>query len=36
MRTEMDYLVLENCFLSKVNQPEWIEEGNWQDEFELD
>lgn len=36
MRTEMDYLVLENCLLSKLNQPEWVEEENWQDEFELD
>jgi len=36
MRTDMDYLVLENCFLSKVNQSEWVEEENWQDEFELD
>jgi carbamoyltransferase len=36
MRTEMDYLVLENCLLSKLNQPEWVEEENWHDEFELD
>jgi len=36
MRTEMDYLVLENCLLSKLNQPEWVEEENWQDKFELD
>ena len=36
MRTEMDYLVLENCFLSKNDQPEWSEDTSWQDEFELD
>ena len=36
MRTEMDYLVLENFLLLKVNQPEWKESGNWRDEYELD
>ena len=36
MRTEMDYLVLENCFLAKSNQPEWTEKGDWREEFELD
>ncbi len=36
MRTEMDYLVLENFLLAKKDQPEWKEEGNWKDEFELD
>ena len=29
MRTEMDYLVLENCLLAKSNQPEWTEKGDW-------
>ena len=36
MRTEMDYLVLENCLLAKSNQPEWTEKGDWREEFELD
>ena len=36
MRTEMDYLVVENCLLSKNDQPEWTERGDWREEFELD
>ena len=36
MRTEMDYLVIENCLLSKADQPAWEETDNWQEEFELD
>jgi carbamoyltransferase len=36
MRTEMDYLVLENCLLAKTAQPEWEKDDSWQDEFELD
>jgi carbamoyltransferase len=36
MRTEMDYLVIENCLLSKVKQPAWEETDNWRKEFELD
>jgi len=36
MRTEMDYLVLENFLLAKKDQPEWREEGDWRDEYELD
>ncbi|VAW71538.1 Nodulation protein nolO [hydrothermal vent metagenome] len=36
MRTEMDYLVLENYLLSKQNQPTWKEAGDWRDEFGLD
>ena len=36
MRTEMDYLVLENILLTKKDQPEWKEKGDWRDEFELD
>ena len=36
MRTEMDYLVVENFLLDKRKQPEWNETENWQDEFELD
>lgn len=36
MRTEMDYLVLENFVLAKENQPDWGKDDSWQDEFELD
>ena len=36
MRTEMDYLVLENYLLIKTDQPDWIEKGDWRGEFELD
>ena len=36
MRTEMDYLVIENCLLSKSDQPVWEETDNWREEFELD
>ncbi len=36
MRTEMDYLVLENCVLRKSDQPAWEDDGSWRDEFELD
>ncbi len=36
MRTEMDYLVLENYVLAKTDQPQWQKDENWQQEFELD
>jgi carbamoyltransferase len=36
MRTEMDYLVLENYLLVKPDQPAWEKDEAWQDEFELD
>ena len=36
MRTEMDYLVVENFLLNKKDQPTWQETDNWQEEFELD
>ena len=36
MRTEMDYLVVENYVLAKPDQPEWKNDTRWQDEFELD
>lgn len=36
MRTEMDYLALGPFLLSKSEQPEWREDGDWRDEFELD
>jgi carbamoyltransferase len=36
MRTEMDYLVVENYLLDKRDQPQWQEQGDWRQEFELD
>lgn len=36
MRTEMDYLVLENYLLTKDKQPAWREKGDWREEYELD
>jgi len=36
MRTEMDYLVIENFILEKPKQPHWEKDDSWQDEFELD
>jgi carbamoyltransferase len=36
MRTEMDYLVLENFFLDKTGQPEWAEQVDWRETIELD
>ncbi|MBU2676578.1 MAG: carbamoyltransferase [Gammaproteobacteria bacterium] len=36
MRTEMDYLVIEDFLLDKKDQPEWKEKDKWQEEFELD
>jgi len=36
MRTEMDYLVIENYLLAKTDQPEWKQSDDWRDEFELD
>ncbi|MCX7620939.1 MAG: carbamoyltransferase [Acidimicrobiales bacterium] len=36
MRTEVDYLVLENLLLDKRAQPTWHESGNWREEFVLD
>jgi carbamoyltransferase len=36
MRTEMDYLVVENFLLDKKQQPEWKKDDSWQNEFELD
>ena len=36
MRTEMDYLVLENFVLDKKEQPPWDDDKSWQNEFELD
>ncbi len=36
MRTEMDYLVVENYLLCKEEQPKWQEKDNWRETFELD
>lgn len=36
MRTEMDYLVLEDCLLNKSEQPELVEEQDWKKLFQLD
>ncbi|MFQ5634969.1 MAG: carbamoyltransferase [Gammaproteobacteria bacterium] len=36
MRTEMDYLVIENFILEKPKQPHWERDDSWKDEFELD
>ncbi|MGL5081513.1 MAG: carbamoyltransferase family protein [Microcoleaceae cyanobacterium] len=36
MRTEMDYLVLENYLLAKTNQTPWEKDESWKNEFELD
>jgi carbamoyltransferase len=36
MRTEMDYLVVENFLLDKTQQPPWKKDDSWQREFELD
>jgi carbamoyltransferase len=36
MRTEMDYLVVENFILAKGDQPAWEKDDSWKEEFELD
>lgn len=36
MRTDMDYLVIENYLLAKSEQLQWQKNNTWQDEFELD
>jgi carbamoyltransferase len=36
MRTEMDYLVMENILVSKSDQPETEQDTSWMNEFELD
>jgi carbamoyltransferase len=36
MRTEIDVLVLENCLLYKTEQPPWVEDTDWRQEFALD
>jgi carbamoyltransferase len=36
MRTQIDYLVVGPYMLSKSDQPEWTEEGDWRTEFKPD
>lgn len=36
MRTEMDYLIIENVVFKKSEQPAWQETSRWQEEFVLD
>jgi carbamoyltransferase len=36
MRTEMDYLIMGDCLLSKAAQPPWPEENNWREQYVLD
>lgn len=36
MRTEMDYLVIENFLFKKSEQPEWTSTDSWKEEFVLD
>jgi hypothetical protein len=36
MRTEMDTLVLEDCILSKGDQPEFTDAPGWETDFVLD
>ena len=36
MRTEMDYLVIENWLFAKSEQPAWDEKDDWTQEFTLD
>ena len=36
MRTEMDYLVVNDRIFSKKDQPIWEKDSDWQEEFKLD
>jgi len=36
MRTDMDYLIMENFLLDKKTQPPWKEEKDWKEEYGLD
>ncbi len=36
MRTEIDYLVIENHILAKKDQPKWTDDEKWKKEFNLD
>lgn len=36
MRTEMDYLIMENFILDKGDQAKLVDDIDWRNEFELD
>ena len=36
MRTEMDFLVIDNVFLSKKEQPKWKNDHAWKEELRFD
>jgi carbamoyltransferase len=36
MRTEMDFLVMDNFLLDKKAQPKWLDDIDWREHFELD
>jgi carbamoyltransferase len=36
MRTSIDCLVLEDCLIEKSDQPEFVDDGEWRKEFQLD
>lgn len=36
MRTEMDYLVINDFLFKKEDQPNWMEKDNWREEFKMD
>ena len=36
MRTNIDYLVMENYVIEKARQPHWAEDDEWKQEFVLD
>ena len=36
MRTEMDYLIMNNFIFNKSDQPPWAHHDPWRDEFKLD
>lgn len=36
MRTEMDYLIIDNFLLAKADQPKWEGTDDWKEEFALD
>jgi carbamoyltransferase len=36
MRTDIDYLVIEDCLIDKRKQPEWAEDEDWRQKYQLD
>ena len=36
MRTDMDYLVMDNVIFDKIEQPKWQEESDWRESYGLD